>query len=121
MHNTKCQRFNSRFWVPGTEAVYSLDQNWSGEINWMVPPPMLILKCIRKIDHEKAGGTIIVPLWHSATYWAQLHEDDGSYKQFISESVLLPTKNVIFKCKGHKGIFGKEYLSFRMLALKIRF
>ena len=33
IYNTKCQRFNSKFWVPGTEAVNSLDQNWSGETN----------------------------------------------------------------------------------------
>lgn len=58
-HNAKLKRFNSRFWVPGTEAVNSLDQNWSGETNWVVPPPRLILKCIRKIECEKANGTII--------------------------------------------------------------
>ena len=62
VHNAKCRRFNSRFGVPGTKTVNSLAQNWSGEINWMVPPPMLILKYIRKIEHEKTSGTIIIPL-----------------------------------------------------------
>ena len=49
MLNAKLKMFNSRFWLPGTEAVNSLDKNWSGEVNWWVPPPRLILKCIRKI------------------------------------------------------------------------
>ena len=49
MYNTELRRFNLRILVPGTEAINSLDQNWSGEMNWMVPPPRFILKCIRKI------------------------------------------------------------------------
>ena len=103
------------------EAVNSLDQNWSGEINWMVPPSMLILKCIRNVQREKANGTIIVHLWQSAlhVYWPELLEDDGSYKTFVAESVNL--RNVICKGSGNNGIFGKEHLSFRKSALKIRF
>lgn len=120
-HNAKLKRFNSRFWVPGTEAVNSLDQNWSGETNWVVPPPRLILKCIRKIECEKANGTIIVPFWQSAPYWTELHDINGSYKKFVADSILLPSENVIQKGYGNNGIFGKEHLSFRMLALKVRF
>ena len=120
MYNTKCQRFNSRFWVPGTEAVNSLDQNWSDETNWIVPPPVLILKCIRKIELEKASGTMIVPLWKSAPYWPDLHADDGFLKRFIAECRLLPTRNAICKGRGNNGIFRKP-LSFRMVALKVRF
>ena len=66
--------------MPGTEAVNSLDQNWSGETNWIVPPPVLFLKCIRKIEIEKASGTLIVPLWKSAPYLPDLHADDGFLK-----------------------------------------
>ena len=84
MYNAKLKKFNSRFWLPGTEAVNSLDQNWSGEVNWWVPPPRLILKCIRKIECEKANGTIIVPLWQS--YWTELHDNNGLYKTFITDS-----------------------------------
>ena len=72
--------FNSMFWVPGTEAVNSLYQNWSGEVNWVKPSPMLILKCIQKIEYEKANGTFIVLLWQSAAYWTELHDNNGLYK-----------------------------------------
>ena len=119
-YNTKCRRFNSRFWVPGTEAVNSLHQNWSGEINWIVPPPVHILKCLRKIELEKASGTIVIPVWKSAPYWPELFASDGTIKRFITDFVLLPTDNVIQKGRGNNGIFGKP-LSLRMLALRVRF
>ena len=73
MYNSKLRRFNSRFGVPGTEALNSLDQNWPGEVNWVGPLPRLILKCIRQNEYEKANGTIIVPLWQSAPYCTELH------------------------------------------------
>ena len=28
--NNKCMRFNSRRWVPGTEAINALEENWAG-------------------------------------------------------------------------------------------
>ena len=42
-YNTKCPRFNSRFWNPGCEGVDAFMQNWQGENNWSVPPPSQIL------------------------------------------------------------------------------
>ena len=59
--NNKCIRFNSRWWVPGTEAVNAMEESWVGENNWAVPPPRLILNCIRKIENEQADCTLIVP------------------------------------------------------------
>lgn len=120
-YNTKCCRFNSRFWVPGTESVNSLDQKWSGENNWVVPPPKLILKCIQKIQCEEANCTLIIPLWKSAPFWPELLYKDSSFKYFVSESFLLPSQNVIVKGRGNNGIFARSRLSFRMIALKIRF
>ena len=38
----------------GSEAVDALTQNLSGELNWWVPPPNLITKCLNKIISEKA-------------------------------------------------------------------
>ena len=42
-YSSKCKRYNSRWWVPGTEAVDSFGQDWgSPEVIWLVPPPRLI-------------------------------------------------------------------------------
>ena len=35
----KCKRFNSRWWVPGTEAVDAFLKSWKYDSNWLVPPP----------------------------------------------------------------------------------
>jgi hypothetical protein len=61
-YNTKCKRFNSKYWCQNTEAVDSFTQNWFGENNWFVPPPSVICKVIRKFSYDKANGTLVVPL-----------------------------------------------------------
>lgn len=120
-YNTKCSRFNSRFWVPGTQGINGLDQQWRDEINWLVPPPRLILNCIKKLELEKANGTLIIPVWKSAPYWPELYDKNGSFKVFITEVIPLPSRNVTVKGRGNNGIFGREQLSFTMAAFKIRF
>ena len=120
-YNTKCSRFNSRFWVPGTHGINGLDQQWRNEMNWLVPPPRLILKCIKKLESEKANGTLVIPVWISAPYWPELLDKNGSYKAFIKEVIPLPSRNVIVNGRGNNGIFGREQLSFKMAVLKIRF
>ena len=119
--NAKCRRFNSRFWVPGTEGINGLDQKWSGEVNWLVPPPRLVTACIKKLEAEKANGTLIIPVWNSAAYWLELFNQDGFFKAFVNESIILPPRNLIVEGRGKNGIFGRERLSFKMIALKARF
>lgn len=57
--------------MPGTEGVNVLDQKWSGEINWIVPPPRLILTSIMKREAEKVNGTLIITVKESAAYWPE--------------------------------------------------
>lgn len=37
-YNTKCARFNPRFWNPNCKGVDTYAINWAGENNWVVPP-----------------------------------------------------------------------------------
>ena len=78
-YNSKCFRFNSRWWLPGAEAVNALDQCWEGECNWMVPPPRLIVLCLSKLKHDRACGTLVVPEWFSAPFWVQLVDAYGVF------------------------------------------
>ena len=43
-YNTKCIRFNSRFWNPGSEGVDAFIQNWQGENNRVVPPSSQLIR-----------------------------------------------------------------------------
>ena len=81
--NKKCNRFNSRWWCPGTEAVDTFSQNWAKECNWLVPPPRLILKTLNKMQKDKAKGTLVVPMWRSAPFWPFLISDEKMFKKFV--------------------------------------
>ena len=118
--NCKCIRFNSRIWCVGSEAVDALTQNWSGELNWWVPPPKLITKCLNKIISEKAPGTLVIPMWKSAPFWPLVCQN-YVFRDFVKDHRLLPQVNVIAAGKGNNGIFAEEPLKFKMVALKISF
>ena len=118
--NCKCLRFNSRVWCVGSEAVDALTQNWSGELNWWVPPPKLIPKCLNKIISEKASGTLIIPMWESAPYWPLVCHN-YVFRDFVKDHRVLPQANVIVAGKGNNGVFAEEPLKFKMVALKIAF
>ncbi|KAK3108944.1 hypothetical protein FSP39_019460 [Pinctada imbricata] len=68
-YNTKCTRFNSRWWCPGTEQVDAFKCSWEGENNWLVPPPRFVCATVAKLKQEHAKGTLVVPRWTSAPFW----------------------------------------------------
>lgn len=84
----------------------------------MVPPPRLISLCLNKLQAERAVGTLVIPEWGSAPFWAKLFDENGQFLNFLTD--VIPLQNPVKKGKGNNGIFGKD-LKFRMLALKIRF
>ena len=117
--NSKCRKFNSRWWVPGTEAVDAMVQSWKQENNWLVPPPRLVASCLEKIENERAVCTLIIPKWKSASFWPCLFTQDGIYKRHIKHVINLHNNDVVVPGKGNNGIFAKNPLSFDMLAIRI--
>ena len=120
-YNNKCKRFNSRWWVPGTEAVDSFTQNWSGDINWVVPPPNIIMKVIKKMESDKCKTTLIIPKWESASFWPHVIQNNGKYKDFVKDVYMLPIVGAVISGRGNNGLFNTEPFSFRMMALKCDF
>lgn len=117
-YNAKCLRFNSRFWVPGTEAVDAFKQCWRGEKNWIVPPPNRVMESIKKIKYERCCGTLVVPKWKSAPFWSMITNGKGEYYDFIKDVFELPVLGAETPGRGNNGMFANESLSFRLLALK---
>ena len=39
------------------------------EINWLVPPPSLIIDCLDKLKAEHVQGVILIPKWTTASFW----------------------------------------------------
>lgn len=120
-YNNKCERFNSRWWVPGTEGVNALHQRWSKpENNWLVPPPRLVLPTIQKMEKDQAVGTLLLPDWPSAPFYPSFFKD-GKCHSFVHDIVKLPRINVVKKGLGNNGIFETSPLPFDMLALRLDF
>ncbi|XP_053400643.1 uncharacterized protein LOC128557357 [Mercenaria mercenaria] len=86
-YNAKCSNFNSRYWCPGTTGVDAFKQIWSEENNWIVPPPRLTLKCIRKILADRCHCTVVVPQWKSAPYWPELFP--GGSQLYLLKTVFI--------------------------------
>ena len=83
-YNTKCDRFNSKFYCVGTSGIDAFKYNWSGENNWLVPPPTLIPKVINKLKREKCEGTLVIPEWKSAPYWCMLTHN-SKFSEFVKD------------------------------------
>lgn len=118
-YNNKCERYNSRWWVPGTQGVNALDQYWGKpEVNWVVPPPRLIPDVLEKIQTDEAQCTLVVPEWPSASFYPILKSE--SIRTRVVETITLPRYNLIKVGFGNNGIFRREPLTFNMLALIMR-
>ena len=94
--------------------------NWHGEHNWLVPPPRLVVSCIRKLKADRCNGTLIVPEWFSAPFWPFLAES-GKFREFVEEVYVMPSNGSVCHGKGNNGLFAREPFSFRMLALRCKF
>ncbi|KAJ8317957.1 hypothetical protein KUTeg_003048, partial [Tegillarca granosa] len=105
-YNTKCSKFNSKWWCPGTSGVDAFMHSWCNELNWLVPPPRLISRVVDKSVTEKSKGTLVIPLWRSAPYWPKVH-DGSMFMSFIKDHRILSSK-IVCKGRGNNGIFGDK-------------
>ena len=71
-YNKQMERYFSRFWNPGTEAVDAFTVSWNDEVCWWVPPLYLVSRVIKHAKACAAMGTLIVPAWRSAPFWPML-------------------------------------------------
>ncbi len=67
---TSC--FASRHFVPEALAEDDLLLEWSGEVVWLNPPWALFPDRIYKLRKERPADVLIVPMWHSQTWWSSL-------------------------------------------------
>ena len=74
-HNSQLQRFHSRYWDPGSEAVDTFTVSWRYETCWWVPPLHLVCRSIRHTRECGAVGTLVVPVCKSVPFWPLLCPD----------------------------------------------
>ena len=98
--------------TPRAEAMNALLPNWEEEINWIVPPPKLLLDCFQLLKTQSVSGIIIFPKWESSNFWPE-------YLNLVNLKLLknidvMPRNNVISPGKGNNGIFNSKF-AFDML------
>ena len=99
----------------------AFDQCWSGEYNWIVPPPRLISLCLSKLEQDRASGPLVVLEWFSAQFWVQLVKTNSAFKSFVKDIRYLSSYYAIKQGRGNNGIFARKPPYFHVLALKIRY
>lgn len=70
--NNKCKQFVSWKRDPEAVAVDAFTLNWNKYFFYAFPPFSLILKCIRKIQADKAVGILVFPYWPSQAWFPVL-------------------------------------------------
>ena len=88
--NAQVQRFNSRFWSPGSEAIDAFTCCWTGENNWWCPLVFLIPRVVRHAQNTKANGTLIVSQWPFSPFWPLLFPDGFTPADFVVGIIVLP-------------------------------
>ena len=89
--NTKCLRFNSLTNCIGTSGIDCFKYHWgSPSINWLFPPPRLVLKSINHLRECKGIGILLLPDWKTADFYAVVMKLDISIckiKRFSGKNV----------------------------------
>lgn len=120
-YNTKCVRFNSRFWNPTCEGVDAYAIDWAGENNWVVPPPNQIIKAWKHFQICRTRRAMVVPLWMSSTFWPILSSDGIHLGKCVTDWVGIPEWNhpATSPERSHNTLFRGEKLPFRLIAVYI--
>ena len=115
-------RFHSRCWNPGSEAVDAFTVNWRGENNWWCPPITLIPRVIGHAHVCRAVGTLVVPCWLSAPFWPLLHPSEEGYASFVTGVAELPLSELLI-LPGLSGssLFKGQIPNTAVLALRCNF
>lgn len=116
--NAKTIKFNSQFWNPGSSGVDCFTQDWSKDINWLVPPIYLVIRCIKHLIYCRAKGTLIVPRWKSAAFWPMIFGRDLTYRPYVKDVIEFKSTSGIFVKGCNKNtIFGSEPFLTPVLAV----
>ncbi len=89
--NTKCLRFNSLTNCIGTIGVNCFNYHWGSPfINWLFPPPRLVLRTINHLQECKGLGLLLIPDWKTADFYAvimKLNENVCRIKRFSGKNI----------------------------------
>lgn len=117
--NAQLERFNSRYWNPGTDA-FTVD--WAGENNWWCPPVCLIPRVVEHARSCGATGTLIVPFWVSAPFWPLICPRGTEFAEMVADVVQLPWSSdlIVPGLSGASLFRGQKWPNTGVLALRMQ-
>ena len=71
-YNTKLPVFNSASFCVGTSGVDSFLYDWGDSINWLFPPPRLVLQTVNHLRKCNGIGLLLTPEWKSSSFYPYL-------------------------------------------------
>uniref|UniRef100_A0A914WRW9 RNase H type-1 domain-containing protein n=1 Tax=Plectus sambesii TaxID=2011161 RepID=A0A914WRW9_9BILA len=120
--NTKLPRFNSKFFVPGTEAVEAFACNWAWEMNWLTPPISLIIRTVKHLEDCRGRGTLAVPEWPTKAFFALLRPDGVAWAPFVKDVLRFPPGTRLFNpATQFTSVFNEEFSRSPFLFLLLDF
>ena len=115
--NKKVEKFNSRYYCPGSSHVNSYTADWSNDNNWLCPPVSLIGSTIRHLRMCKGVGTLLVPMWESSYFWPLIYPNGYHLADFVKNIIVV---DPCYESYGEESVF-HGYAPFRAMALKLHF
>ena len=100
--NTHLAWFNSRYFLPGTEAGDAFTTTWVAENNWLVPPISCVSRVILHVLASRAPGSLVVPYWPSSPFWPLLFASAHVCQPFVTNIRIFPSSNGIFTLGDYK-------------------
>ncbi len=92
-----------------------MTQDWSNDMNWIVPPPKMVSAVLQKMDKERAMGILIVPAWKSAPYWPMVISNER-----IIDTYLFQKEDYVCPGISNEGVFCNKRVNFQMMACLFR-
>ena len=118
--NAQLIRFNSRFYVPGTETIDAFSVSWADENNWLVPPVHCVTRVIQHMIASQASGTLVVPFWPSSIFWPFLFCNAHICHPYVIEKIVFPNAKGIFILGDFKdSLIGSPKFTSEVLAVRI--
>ncbi len=120
--NAKLPRFNSKYYVPGTEAVDAFACNWKGDMNWLCPPIAMIARTILHLQDCQARGTLAIPEWRSQPYFHLLASDEVNFNGCVKDFLRFPVGTLLFnRASQSASVFNNQFCQSPFLLLLLDF
>jgi len=71
-------------------------------LNWLVPPPRLIIDCINKLYEEKVDGVLVIPYWVTSNFWPNFIK--AKKELSLQEICILSAECAIIRGRGNNKI-----------------